>query len=431
MIEVPPPPPDGVPGFRDRWILLASGCLALSPFVVYHRLFGRLFWFGDEFEMIDQIDRMGFWRWMWLFFGENFAPVFKLLWGGGFLAFQGSYAAMITMVWLTHALNVALLGRIMRTCGLPWVAVISAQVVFGLAPTTVETLAWSIQWSPMLSTTFMLLAFESFLRAPFRPVSLVWAAASSLSFARGLLTGPLLALASLWTRRGGAPLRPMRLAAYIAGCLLPVAVVGLLIAAAAAGNYNHMKGHWGGAAVFGAWFYCLNPAYLLLSVESWGWRTVVLLGLCKFALAGWAIARSGGRQRLLFILLVVFDLGNAALLGMGRYQTGLLAAVSSRYQYASLIGIAPMAGFWISRQWDRIPVPAIVRGIGAAILLAAGAFHLCQQWGVELDPFTASRGTDSRRILLLESHPDPHSVPGIPGLPVDRARELIAKYDLH
>ncbi len=31
-------------------------------------LFSRLYWFGDEFDLIDQIDRLGFWRWVWLAF---------------------------------------------------------------------------------------------------------------------------------------------------------------------------------------------------------------------------------------------------------------------------------------------------------------------------------------------------------------------------
>src|ERR1039458_228114 len=81
MSGIQPQHRDRAPGSSDRWILLAAGCLALAPFVAYHRLFGRLYWFGDEFDLIDQIDRIGFWRWIWLVFAANFVPVFKLLWG--------------------------------------------------------------------------------------------------------------------------------------------------------------------------------------------------------------------------------------------------------------------------------------------------------------------------------------------------------------
>ena len=347
------------------------------------------------------------------------------------MAFRGSYAAMIAAVWMTHALNVVLLGRVMRACALSWVAVILAQVVFGLTPTNLEALAWSVQWSAVLSATFMLLAFDSFLRAPSSPASFAWAGASALCFSRGVLAGPVLALGSLWPSHGRERLRPARITARLAGYILPSIAVAVVIAVAATGNQHHMKGNWGEAAVFGTWYYCLNPAYLLLSVESWGWRTTALLGLVKLALVGWALLRSGGRLRLLFALLVAFDLGNAVLLGIGRYHTGLTAAAGSRYQYVPLICIVPLAGFWFSRQWDRIPVPSILRGIGAGALLGACAVLLCRQWPGVLDPFSESRGTETRRILFIEPNPDQHSLPGIPGLPVDRAKELVAKYGLH
>lgn len=415
----------------DWPILAASGLLALAPFAAHRGLFGRLFWFGDEFDLIDQIDRVGFWRWTWLAFAENFVPLFKLGWGGSVVVFRGSYLAMITLVWLTHALNVALLGRVMRACALPWPAVILAQIAFGLTPANLETLGWSVQWSAVLSATFMLLALDGFLRSPSGPGSFVWSAASALSFSRGVLAGPVLAVGCLWPGGGGGRVPPGRIAARVALYVLPSVGVGALIAALSTGNEHHMSGHWGEAAVFGAWYYCLNPAYLLFSVASLGWRTAAVLGICKLAIVGWSLLRSQGRQRLLFALLVAFDLGNAALLGIGRYHTGLAAAASSRYQYASLIGFAPLAAFWLSRQWDRIPVGAAFRGICAAGILAALAVHLCRLWPGTLAPFSESRGAESRRILLAEPNPDPNSVPGIPGLPMDRARELIAKYNLH
>ena len=416
----------------DWPILLASGALALAPLAAYHALFGRLFWFGDEFDLIDQIDRMGLWRWLWRPFAENFVPLFKLLWGAAVLLLHGSYPAMIAVLWLTHAANVVLLGRVMRACALPWMAVACALVPLGLAPSNLETLAWSVQWSAVLSVGFLLLALDGFLRRPASAGPLAWSAASALCFSRGVLAGPALALACLWQGGGASPPgRPARTASRAAGYLLPSAAVAGLIAVLSGGNEHHMAGHWGDAAVFGAWYWCLNPAYLLFRVESWGWHTVAVLGLVKLALAAWVLARSTGRQRLLFALLVALDLGNAALLGIGRFHTGLPAAVGSRYQYASLIAIAPLAGFWISRQWGRLPLPAALRGALAAAALAAGALYLGLGWPAALEPFSRARGVESRRILFLESEWAPHSVPGIPGLPMDRARALAAKYNLH
>jgi len=425
-----PNPTADAPGRLDRWILLASGVLALMPLVAYHRLFARLFWFGDEFDLIDQFDRIGFGHWLWTVFAENYVPLFKLLWGGAIFLFDGSYAAMIVLLWLTHGLNVAFLGRVMRACGLSWTAVAVALIAFGLTAANFETLAWSVQWSAVLSSTFMLLAIEAFLRAPFGPASYGWTAASALSFSRGVLTGGMLACAGLWPapRAADQPSeRKLRALAY----LVPSVGVGLLITLLATGNHRHMGGHFGEAAVYGIWNYCLNPAHRLLSVDSFGWRTVVLSGLCKLALAAWAIARGTGRQRVLFVLLVGFDLGNAALLGVGRYHTGLPTAVASRYQYASLIGIAPLAGFWVARLWDRIPAPVALRSAAATALLVFVAVLMVRQWPGELEAFTYSRGTQPRETLLADPHPDPHSVPGIPFFDVGRAKALIRKYNLH
>jgi hypothetical protein len=413
-------------GSREFWIPFILGLVALAPYVAYHAMFIRLYWFGDEFDLINQMDLHGFWRWTWLAFSENFVPLFKVLWGGCVLAFGGSYAAMIAIVWLTHALIVVILGRLMRACGLSWTAVLVAQVVFGLAPSNLETLAWSIQWSAMLSVAFMLLAFDSFFRRPFTLAPAAWVAASGLTFLRGVLTGVLLAAASSL----GAESHRKR-AGYALAYLLPAALVGVLyVAMVPTGNHRHMEGHYGDAVLYGAWYYCMNPAHYLLGMKSVGQPTLIGLGILKVALVGWGIARGRGNTRTLFVLLLAFDLGNAVLLGVGRYHTGLSTAMSSRYQYASLIACLPTVGFWVSHLWSLVPVPSGPRRLAFSVLLAATAIALCHRWPTELDAFTAWRGTDSRR--LLHGNPDAsQAVPGYPGFPMDRAMELIERYDLH
>jgi hypothetical protein len=145
----------------------------------------------------------------------------------------------------------------------------------------------------------------------------------------------------------------------------------------------------------------------------------------------WSLARSSGRTRALFIVLLAFDFGNTFLLGIGRYHTGLLASVSSRYQYGSLIAVIPSAGFVFSRMWARLPAPESVRRLGLAVLFTAMVWCLCRQWPDDLEGFTTSRGTESRRILITDPNPEPHAVPGFPGFPTERAKALIAKYNLH
>jgi hypothetical protein len=432
MSEPAKKPSDGSTAPGEWRILALSGLLALVPYVAYHAMFARLYWFGDEFDLIDQFDRLGFWRWMWLAFAENFVPLFKLLWGGSVLVFGGSYGAMIAIGWLTHALNVALLGRLMRAAGLSWPAVLFALLFFGLTATNVETLAWSVQWSAILSATFMLLALNCAFRSSPSSATAAWASASALSFSRGVLTGFLAAGAVLWPSGDDGQGRRLRRLILAGACVASSVAVAILIAVLVpAGNQGHMAGHWGDAANFAAWYYSLNPAYLLFAFESWGPRTVVLLGILKVVLVAWSLARSGGRRRKLFLVLLAFDLGNAALLGIGRYHTGLLASVSSRYQYASLIALMPAAGFAFARLWRRVPGPAPLRGAVLAAALSAAALFLCLRWGSDLDGFTWSRGTASRQILLTDPNPDPHAVPGFPGFPTQKAKDLIAKYNLH
>lgn len=426
-----PSPPNAAARSRDRWILAASAVLALSPYLAYHSLFGRLFWFGDDISQMDQIDAFGFWHWTFSFYGENFIPLFKGLWGGVALVTGGSYAEFIAVIWLNHALNVALFGRLMRTCGLSWAAVLFAQVVFGLTPITIETLGFSVEWAVLLSITFMLLALDNAFRPQFRLSSLAWILASVLTFVKGVLTGPLVALAVLLLE-GHGPRPPFSKRAVQAGVyLLPSVAIGLLIALQAEGNHRHMAGHGAEAAVYGLWYWCLNPASTLFSVESWGWRTVTVLGLAKIILVACTLRNSRGGQRSLFVVLVAFDVANAVLLGVGRFNFGLTTAVSSRYQYASLIGILPLAGFWFSRGLERLPAPAKVRGFISSAVLATLALILLRQWSPVIESWSGWRGTDPRRILVTEPSPPPAAVPGYPGFPTARAKELIAKYHLH
>ena len=421
----------GALGGRREWPLLLAGALvALVPYFLNRDLFARLFWFGDELDLIDQFDRIGFWHWVWLVFAENFVPLFKVLWGGAVFAFGGSYGAMILLVWLTHALNVALLGRVMRACGLSWTAVFTAQVLFGLTPGNYETLGWSVQGSAVLAVTFLLLGLDALLRSRSGREQVAWAASSALSFSRGVLTGPVIALGVLMGADGGKEQGKSRWrrAAWL---LVPAVGVASLITLLASGNHQHLKGHEAQAAVFGLWYYCANPAHYLLSVEPYGWHTVVLLGSLKVALVVWALARSEGRTRALFLMLVAFEVGNSGLLGVGRYHTGLGATLSPRYLYASLIGIAPILGFAASRLRDALPGPAGLRLALAALALAAVAGVMVRDWAPQIEPFTAWRGTESRRILFEDPAPAPDAVPGIPGLPMSRAKALIRKYHLH
>jgi hypothetical protein len=427
-------------GAAEGWVLAATGVIAFMPFVVYRERFGRLFWFGDEFDLIGQIDRMGFWPWLWTVFAENFVPLFKLLWGGAVFVFHGSYFAMLTLLWLTHALNTVLLGRVLRGCGLSWTAVLPAQLVFALMPGNMETMTWSVQWSAVLSCTFMLWGFDGFVRVQPEVRPWVWsthgpllaaATGAALCFSRGVLAGVVLALACVWPLRSGGRV-PWRWPLGTAACALaPAVLTAMLIAVFAQGNHHDLPGHVLEAATYGLWYFSLNPSFRLLGIDSWGWHTVVLLGLLKLALIIWTLSFSRGGQRRVLLMFVVYDLGNAALLGLGRYHTGVETAISSRYQYASLLGIMPLVGFALARLIEGLPWAVRWRRLTAAAAVIALVVATTRGWSPELESFVLPRGVDSRRVLLAERHPGEFAVPGIPFMSTEEARGLIAKYDLH
>jgi hypothetical protein len=160
-LKVPVPPPAPLSPLTRRTTQLLpwlAALLALAPLVLWRAEFAKLFWFADDFLLLDQINRMGFWPWLTEAFTENFAPVFKLLWGGSVFAFGGSYFALIVLLWLTHAFNTLCLGWLLRRAGFSWFVVAVVQLLFALTSANLETLGWSVQWSAVLATTFFLLA---------------------------------------------------------------------------------------------------------------------------------------------------------------------------------------------------------------------------------------------------------------------------------
>ena len=435
-----PRPSSPAPDRRmDRLLPLAGGLVALAPLLISRHDFARLFWLGDEFDLIDQIDHLGLWRWIWVVFAENFVPLFKLLWGGSVFLFHGSYLPMIVMLWLTHAVNTWLLGRLLRVHEFPWTAVIFAQLIFALSPGNMETLGWSVQWSAVLATTFFLLALDCHARHQphLRVITLRGVlplvglcAGSAFCFARGVLTGAVLGVACFWPPEATATVWRRRLAT--AGlCLLPALVAGGLIAVFASGNHKHLAGHLLDASQFGLWYYCLSPLHRWLEMDTWGPHTTASLGLLKLTLTVWGLKHATARQRALLVLLVLYDLGNVVLLGVGRYHTGLSEAINSRYQYGSILSTIPFVGLWLSHLCRRFPVRLHLRPIAATAIIATATWFVARSWPDEIRSFCFGRGTENRRILLVEPNPGPYAVPGIPFMPTSRGKELIKKYHLH
>ena len=413
-----------------------AGLAALLPFLIWRRQFGELFWFADDFFLVDQIAEMGLWHWIGVVFAENFVPIFKLLWGGALVAFDGSYLAMLWLLWLNHAFNAVLFGRLLTRAGFPWLAVLVAQVVLGLAPANLETLGWSVQWSAVLATTFLLLALLWHEQRPATGAGWNWRvhvplllfiAASACSFSRGVLPGPVLALAMLWPLVAWKRQLPLAVL-----CALPAVAVALVIMSASLGNHRAMAGHWAGALEFGLGYFLFNPGYLLIGSTELGPARMVLLAGAKLALILWALRASSGRVRALLVLLLAYDLGNAVLLGVGRYHTGFIGSTTSRYNYSSLIATLPFLGLLAATLLDRGVTRVALRPLAAGVLLAVLAWHHLRGWPAELATFTGWRGTEMRQLIAAPATFDPSAtVPALDFMHVERAKALTRAYNLH
>lgn len=428
------------PAFAGR-LVVAGGVLALSPFLIWQRQFSELFWFGDEYQLLHEIAQMGLREWTLHVFSENFVPIFKMLWGGALHVFDGSYLAMLWLLWLTHAVNTLLLGKILFRAGLSWFGVLVGQLVFGLVPANIETLGWTVQWSAVLATTFLLLGLLWLDKVVYRPGGWNWrvhgplvlfAAASACSFSRGVLTGGVLACGLLLPAAAALSGRALRARmAPAMACLLPAIIIAIIITVSSSGNHRQMSGHWGDAFEFAAHFFFLNPFHALFGAPAPTSGSMFLLGTIKTLTIVGGLVLARGRVRLLLALLLIYDLGNAVLIGVGRYHTGNLAALSSRYNYSSLLATLPFVALLLSRVLEVRAWPK-ARPVAFAAMLIGIVWFALRGWPADLAEFTGWRGTDMRALLQQPNVSDPKaSIPGVEFLHVERAKALQRAYNLH
>jgi hypothetical protein len=431
-----------LPSRWEAFLPWVAGLAALAPFAIWHASFARLFWFGDDYFLVDELAQMGFWKWTWQPFTESFVPVFKLCWGGVLLGTDGSYGAMLLALWLTHAANTVMLGRLLLRAGFAWPAALATQLVFALTPANLETLGWSVQWSAILATSFLLAGLlwhetrsqdaEGWNWRRHFPLVL-FAAASAGSFSRGVLTGGILALAVLapaLERRSWAAWRPRLVPAAL--CLLPALAVAAIIMTVSSGNHRHMAGHWAEAITYAAGFFLLNPGYLLFGFAAPGVVAALACGGAKLGCLAWGFGIARGRVRTLLLLLFVYDVGNAVLLGIGRYHTGFVTALGPRYYYSSLLATLPFAALCLTHALSRAPLRASWRTATAGLLALVLAWAVARRWPAELKEFTGWRGTELRALMAAPTVDDPSvRVPALEFMHVERAKALIRAYDLH
>lgn len=423
------------------WLPWLAAAAAFAPLAWCWTDFRALFWFGDEWDQLDLISQLGFGRWVLGCFGENFAPAFKTTWGGLALASGGSYFVMIVGVWCVHAACVFLLGRWMLRAGFGILGTAVTLAVFGLAASNIEALGWTIQLITIQGIVFYLAAAQwhhtresagrwtlAGLAGLFLLVSL-----STFSFVRGALSGGSLAIATLAPVlfRRDSRLKPRLLVAAL--CLVPAIVSVVVIMKFAPGNHQHLASvHWSVPTLYAASYFLLNPFYKLVADGMWTPLGLAGFGLFKVVvlLLGWS--KAAPVQRRLLLPLIAFDVGNALLMGVGRYNEPIITATSSRYQYISLLCTLPFLAVVLEWLWTRVPSIGSFRPAVATVLLGAVTLTAVWTWPRDMRFWAEYRGRNTRRVLFEDPNPPAEgAIPGIPFLKTSRARELVTRYHLH
>jgi hypothetical protein len=422
--------------------LLVAALAALLPFLTNLPSFRKLYWFGDSWDLLDHFLQEGLWRWTTTVFAENFVPVFKLLWMGCIHLVDGSYLGMLTVMWMTHAVIVLLLGRLLRSLGFPAHGILLAMLMLGLAWTNIEILTWSIQWSASLAVLFFLLATPPLIRLLEGSGGHRWrdgavfassVSASALSHSRGVLTG--VALAGLcvmfrWTGRCSA----RRALGWAGVALVPPVAVALTIYFLSSGNHRALgtlsPEKYRLMLQFGLYYLLLSPLAALAGIYATKAGVILLFGLLKLALVVGAVWLSRDRVRILLLTLLLLDLANAALLGVGRFHTGLEAATGSRYQYNALLVFGVVVAFLYGELVARWSTTPARRAWATVLLLALWSGLNLRQWRREMRPWVAWRGVEGR-ALVTDTARHGEAMPGIPFLTCEQARALAARFHLH
>ncbi len=323
----------------------AAALVSLLPLLIYWRHFQLLFFFHDDWELLNGHATQTLPQWLAEpFLGEGILPLFKLLWIAAVRSFGGSYMAMIVLLWLTHLAIALLFGHILLRSGLPVNGASFAVLMFSLPWTQLETLGWSMLWSAQLGLLFFFAAWNillGLLENPHTPpaatgVYALCILASGLSSSRSIISGIVLAAFVLLH---GTSVRHLWLCAI---SLLPPAILTLSMWL----FVPHHDAQLGPAVSYALYYFLLNPLYSLISFpgRTVDTRALLLLGTVKVLFIAWALFTAKRKSLTLLLTLLAFDLLTAVALGYARSNLGVATTVSSRYQYISLLCFAPAVG---------------------------------------------------------------------------------------
>ena len=420
------------------WLFSLGFILAsLSPIAARYHRWSRLFWFGDDWDLINRLQILGFRRWLFDPFAESFCPIGKLVYGAMVVRPGARYTDFL---WATQGLRALMFllvavatRRALNTAAAGVFAVFS--LFYLVSPSGVEVFAWAPQLLTALSHTFFAalvfvaaLEFTSISSISRKRVIIVMVlqAFCCLSFTRGIVLSGVLALGLVWKAadmNGESRIRHYGNQLRRNFILLVVPAVCLVLSTrfARVRNPNLKLSTVPNVLNWAIRFFALNPFARVLQIERQAIGLVIVLAGLQIGMAAYVYRLHSPIGRLVLWVMAA-EAGAALAGGIGRFHTGPGAAVASRYQDMPALAFFLLLTVVIASRWSSTTV---VVGVAWGVALLV----LTSQWRVDLRYWTAVRGEDIR--YAVEAGPDPAApMPAVPFISIGRARELVRQYHL-
>jgi len=416
--------------------------MSFFPLYKYWNCFSKFFYQGDEWDQLNQIDSHGYVVWVFSFFGENFVPVFKLIWSSILILSGGDYHMFIFVLFGAHAFVVFLLGYLLRIWGFGVFTIVFSQLVLALNYTNIEILCQSIQLSNLLSYGFLLLLLIFFFKPWLEDRDYdgrlclmlgLLSALGALTFARGVLNGVVIAALAGLLYFVGDPTnsRLLRPAKYV---LIPSVIVGLILIV---GSLNHGSAFANLGTGLGAtkehFFYhiSLTPWYQQIRNLSIRPSQAILLFELNAIVVVLAFKWAKGFQRILILQLLIFFFGNALILALGRNHLPINSVSGWRYQYGVLLVFTPMVGLVLEKLLSLRPFRLLPLICSVFVLYFCGTW-VFDDWKYHAPVWSEERGAVIRASLENEDlENDSFDISRFDGVTNQRARELEKRFNLH
>jgi len=422
--------------------LFASPVLGFLPLCYYWDDMAKFYFQGDEWEQLSLIESKGYWNWVFSFFGENFVPVFKLFWSSLLFLGNGNYHLFLFVSFAVHAVIVFLLGYLLRLWGFGLFSILFSQLVLALNYTHIEILTQSIQVSNLLCYGLLLIALIVFSRPLLEGsvystrvcVSLsVLSALGALSFARGVLNGAIIFLIALllWLFRDAKNKRLLRPALY---AFIPSLLVGIFVGIGTFNFSTNFADSGNRLGLIGTHFLyqiSLNPFYQQIHNLHIKPSQALLLFELNVIVVYFSFRWAKDFQRPLIVQLLLFFIGNAFLLALGRNHLPIDHVAGWRYQYGVLIVFAPMVGFFFETILSYPPMKFLRVTFGFLVLWWASSWGF-DHWKYHVPSWSLERGSKIRDFAASKDlDPAGHDISQYSGVSNQSALELTEKYNLH